>query len=98
MANAGLLETHFVLDLMLIAAPWGSTLSHAFPPLGASLFTDVFSSSYFFGNLGASNFGIVPAIRNEDSADLAVLQKVVLQSWHYNIAKARIPHARPCCH
>ena len=63
-------------------------------PLTASLFTAVFSSSYFFfGNLGASNFGIVPAIRDEGGADLAVSQKVALQSWHYNVAKVRIP---PC--
>ncbi|KAF7976804.1 hypothetical protein HWV62_5664 [Athelia sp. TMB] len=57
-------------------------------PLKASLVTAVFSSSYFFfGNLGASNFGIVPAIRDEEGADLTASQKVALQSWHYDNAK-----------
>ncbi|KZP15068.1 hypothetical protein FIBSPDRAFT_867681 [Athelia psychrophila] len=59
-----------------------------FSPLKVSLFTGVVSSSYFFfGNLGASNFGIVPAIRDEDGVDLSVAQKVALQSWHYDVAK-----------
>lgn len=70
-----------------------------FSPLKLSLFTGVVSSSYFFfGNLGAANFGLVPAIRDEHGVDLSVAQKVALQSWHYDVAKVRMRLQRDIPH
>ncbi|KZP15050.1 hypothetical protein FIBSPDRAFT_1048414, partial [Athelia psychrophila] len=63
----------------------------SFSPLKVSLLTGVVSSSYFFfGNLGAASFGIVPAIRDEGGVDLSVAQKVALQTWHYKVAKVHM--------
>lgn len=59
-------------------------------PLKVSLVTGVVSSSYFiFGNFGAANFGVVPAIRDADGVDMSVALKVALWKWSYERSKVR---------
>lgn len=56
------------------------------------LFGGVISSSYFFfGNLGAAYFGIIPAIDQRQNlgtaAPLSVETRVALWKWNYDRAK-----------
>jgi len=56
-------------------------------PLRTSVLTGVLSSSYFFcGNLGASYWGIIPAIQDPTN-DLSVVEKVKLWKFYYDRAK-----------
>jgi hypothetical protein len=56
-------------------------------PLRISVLTGVLSSSYFFcGNLGASYWGIIPAIQDPTN-DLSVVEKVKLWKFYYDRAK-----------
>lgn len=53
-------------------------------PLKLSLVAGVVSSSYFlYGNLGAANIGIVPAIQDVHGVDLPIATKVALWKWFY---------------
>jgi hypothetical protein len=55
---------------------------------GASLFTRVISSYFIGANLGAANFGIVPAIQDAHGVELPVATKVALWKWFFDRAKA----------
>jgi len=55
------------------------------------LATGIISSSYFFyGNMGAACFGIMPAIKN---VDMSVSKKVALWKWNYQTAKFHMADA-----